>query len=80
MDTVLVVKKNDNSVSEGTVKFREPPVNKVGRRICRFQICKASVERLSGESAVLALCRNSALANFSKVFVLERQLYGHRIR
>jgi len=80
MDTVLVVKKNDNPVSDRAVKFRKPPVNKVGRRVCRFQIGKASVKRLSSEPAVLALCRNSAFANFSKVFVLKRQLYGHRIR
>lgn len=79
MDTVPIVKKNNNSVITRLVEIREPQANEVGRRVCRFQVRQTGVKRRSRESAVLALRRNSALANFSKIFVFKRQLYRHRI-
>lgn len=80
MDMVAIVNKNDKPVIRPFVEVREPQVNKVGRRVCCLQVRETGVKRRSSKSAVFALRRNRAFANFSEIFVLKRQLYRHWIK
>lgn len=77
---VRIIEKDDYSVIRGFFKLRKPPLDQLGRRISRPKVSQPRVKRRSYDSAIFPLCRNTALANFSKIFVLKRQLYRHWIK
>ena len=77
---VGVIEENNYSVIRHFIKFRKSPTDQLGGRISSLKVCQSRVKRRSCDSAIFPLCRNTALANFSKIFVLKRQLYGHWIK
>lgn len=76
---VEIIEKNNYSVIRRSIKLRKPQLDEVDGRICSPKVCQTRVKRWSCDSAIFPLCRNTAFANFSKIVVLKRQLYRHRI-